>query len=393
MKIKQISWVLAVFVFTSVLYAQRGGMPGSTTTQQPQTQQQQQQQQQIQRPGLTQSQIEELQNKARAKAQTPQGPHPLSEKELTKEIKSLPEDKVIKDVMDLGVDFDMTPAIEKKLRKAKATDQVVEAVRQAGPTVRAQMAKLNLGPSGGVQSIPKEEAQGFDAIKVELDPDKAIALVDDFTKKYPNSVLLSYVYSFGASAYQQKGDVEKVVEYSGKSLKLKPDNLMSLILSVGMLPEPQYLNAHPADRGKILQEAASEAKRALEVIPTVAKQPNETDADYQKRQAELASEVHGPLGMIHLVLASEALSGPDTAELAKAEQEFNTAVTTSSHPDPRYYYRLGEAYALDGKWDNALEAFTKASELGQGTLIKTYADQQISEMKKKKAQGSPAPKS
>ncbi|MGC9994612.1 MAG: tetratricopeptide repeat protein [Terriglobia bacterium] len=44
-------------------------------------------------------------------------------------------------------------------------------------------------------------------------------------------------------------------------------------------------------------------------------------------------------------------------QLAKAEQEINTAVTTSANPDPRDYYRLGEAYALNGKWDDAIQAF------------------------------------
>lgn len=43
--------------------------------------------------------------------------------------------------------------------------------------------------------------------------------------------------------------------------------------------------------------------------------------------------------------------------MAKAEQEINTAVTTSANPDPRDYYRLGEAYALNGKWDDAIQAF------------------------------------
>jgi len=385
MKIKQIFWVLTVFVFASVLWAQRGGMPGPTTGQS--TQQQQQQQMPVQTPGLTRDQMQEIQNKA--KAAVPQGPHPLSEKELTKEIKSLPEDKVIKDVMDLGVDFDMTPAIEKKLRKSKATDQIVEAVRQAGPTVRSKMAKLSMGPGqGGTQAIPKEEAQAWDAIKVELDPDKAIGLVDDFVKKYPSSILLSYAYSFGASAYQQKGDLEKVAEYTSKSLKLKPDNLMSLMLSIGILPLPQYLNAHPADRAKILQEAEAEAKRALELIPVqVQKQPREVDADFKRRQTDLTSEVHGPLGMIHLELASDALAGPDKAELAKAEEEFNTAVTTASRANPSDYFRMGEAYMLDSKWDDALKAFTMASALGQGSMIKTYADQRIIEVKKKKAGG------
>jgi tetratricopeptide (TPR) repeat protein len=336
----------------------------------------------------------EAQPKPREKVKKPQGPVPMTEREVTKEIKSSPAETVLKDVKERGVDFDMTPGIEKKLRKANATDAVVEGVRQAGPKVRAQMAKLALGPGpAGVQQVPKEEVQGFDAIKVELDPDKAIALVNDFGKKYPNSLLLSYVYSFGANAYQQKGDVEKVVEYCGKSLKLNPDNIMSLVLDIGMLPQPQYLNNHPADRERILAEAESEANHALQLVAKIPKQPNEADADYQKRQAEFASQVHGPLGMIHLELASSGLAGPDKAELAKAEQEFKTAVSTTSHPDPRDYYRMGETYGLDGKWDDAIQAFTKAGELGQGTLIKTYADEQIGEMKKRKAQASAAPKS
>jgi tetratricopeptide (TPR) repeat protein len=381
MRIKRILWVLAAFVFTSGLYAQRG----QVTAQPPvgQAQISAQPQAQVQNPAPTGGQ---------GKSQAP-GPVPMTEKEVLKEIKNAPAEKVIKDVNERGVDFDMTPSIEKKLRKANASDQVVEAVRQAGPKVRAQMAKMTLGPGpAGVQQVPKEEVQGLDAIKTEFDPDKAIAQVDDFAKKYPNSLLLSYVYSFGASAYQQKGDVEKAVEYSGKALKLNPDNLMGLALSIGMLPQPQYLNNHPADRDKILEEAESEANRALQLIPQVPKQPNETDADYQKRLAEIASEVHGPLGMIHLDRASGGLAGPDKAELAKAEQEFQTAVTTSSHPDPRDYYRMGEAYEMDGKLDDAIQAFTKASELGQGTMIKTYADQQIERLKKRKAQGSAAPK-
>jgi tetratricopeptide (TPR) repeat protein len=153
------------------------------------------------------------------------------------------------------------------------------------------------------------------------------------------------------------------------------------------LPQPQYLRNHAADRDKILQEAQSEAKRGLQIITQIPKQTNEADADYQKRQADLASQIHGPLGMVHLELASGGLAGLDKAELAKAEQEFTTAVTTASRPDPRDYYRMGEAYGLAGKWDNAIQAFAKAGELGQGTLIKTYADEQIAQMRKRKAQG------
>jgi TolA-binding protein len=323
----------------------------------------------------------------------PQGPVAMTEKEVTKEIKRAPAETVIKDVKERGVDFDMTPDIEKKLRKAQATDEVVAAVRHAGPKVRAQMARMVMGPGqAGIQEIPREQAQAFEAIKGELDPDKAVALVEDFAKKYPDSALLPYVYFFAANGYQQKGDVEKVVEYTGKGLKLNPDNLACLLLRVGMLPQPQYLDKHPADRDNILQEAERDANHALQLVSQIPKQPNETDADYQKRLANSTSQIHGSLGMVHLEQAIGSLTGPDKAELAKAEQEFKTAVTMTDRPYAGDYYYMGEAYRLDGKLDDAIEAYTKAGQVGQGTMIKTFADRQVEEIKRRKAQGSAAPK-
>jgi len=382
MRIKRILWVLAAFAFTGLLYAQgRGQAPAPPT--QSQTQSQTTEMDQVQMQSKTGE-------KGKSKAK---GPVPMTEKEVTKEIKSAPAETVINDVKERGVDFDMTPDIEKKLRKAKATDEVVEAVRHAGPRVRAQMARLILGPGqGGTQEVPREQAQAFEVIKGELDPDKTIALGEDFIKKYPDSPLFPFVCFFTANGYQQKGDVEKVVECTGKGLKLKPDNLACLIMRVGMLPQPQYLNNHPADRDKILQEAETDANRALQLVTQVPKQPTEADADYQKRLTDTTSQIHGSLGMVHLERAADSLTGPDKAELAKAEQEFKTAVASTAHPYPGDYFYMGEAYKLDGKLDDAIEAYTKAGQVGQGTMIKTYADQQIEKMKKLKAQGSAAPK-
>jgi len=379
MRLKGIITVLAVLGLVGSLFAQRGTQPTSPTSQQQQPTTEQQTQQ------GNQTQQMATQVTTNQKAKNPQGPVALSEKEVTKEIKSSPAETVIKDVKDRGVDFDITPDIEKKLRKAKATDEVIEAVKEAGPKARAQNAKLSVGAQGGSQNIPKEQATAYDAIKTELDPDKAISESEDFAKKYPDSPALTYVYSFEANAYQQKGDVEKVVDCTDKSLKLNGDNLMSLVLYIGITPQPQYLNNHKAEQEKIIQDTQTRADHALELIAKLPKQPNESDADYQKRLGEIGSQVHGPLGMVHLDLANQALSGTDKAELGKAEQEFNVAVTNSAHPDPRDYYRLGETYRMDGKIDDAIQAFTKAGDLGQGTLIKTYADQQIADLKKAKA--------
>jgi len=89
-------------------------------------------------------------------------------------------------------------------------------------------------------------------------------------------------------------------------------------------------------------------------------------------------------------MASGGPAGIDRGELAKAEKELISAVSSSANPDPRDCYRLGEAYALDGKWDEAIQAFKKAGGLGQATLIKSYADEQIAQMKKRKTQDAVA---
>jgi len=378
MRIKGIITVLAVLGLAGGLFAQRPAPATAPSSQQQQPTAQQQTQQ------GNQTQQMAAQVTTNQKAKNP-GAGPLNEKEVTKEIKSSPAETVIKDVKERGVDFDMDPDIEKKLRKAKATDEEIQAVKEAGPKARAQNAKLEMGSGGGAQNIPKEQATAYNAIKTELDPDKTISECEDFAKKYADSAALTYVYSFEANAYQQKGDVDKVVDYTDKSLKLNGDNLMSLVLSIGLMPQPQYLNNHKAEQEKILQDTQTRANRALELIAKLPKLGTESDEDYQKRLAEIGSQVHGPLGMFHLEMANQSLSGLDKTELGKAEEEFNAAVSKTTHPDPRDYYRLGETYKLDGKTDDAIQAFTRAGELGQGTLIKTYADQQVAELNKLKA--------
>lgn len=382
MKTSKILWALAVLALASACYAQMAPMGGgggaSSTTQT--TQPRQGQTTGVESQDEIQRQLEKQQQK-----EIQSGPHPLFLNELIKEMKHSPEEQVIKDINTLGVAFDLTPEIEKKLRKAKASDKLVEVVRRAGPKARATMAKLSMAGGNDVAAIPKEEAQAFDQIKGELEPDKAIAMVDDFAAKYPNSVVISYVDAFGANAYMEKGDVEKVAEYTEKSLKAKPDNLMAIAMRVEILPMPQYVNKHPSELGKILTETVKLCNQGLQLIKDVPKQPSETDEVYKKRQESISSGLHGALGMVHLTMASQALEGVDKTELVKAEQEFTISMTTSVHPDPIYCFRMGEAYEMDGKYDEAIQAFTKAGQYGKGGPIEQLANNEVAEVKKKQA--------
>jgi tetratricopeptide (TPR) repeat protein len=302
-------------------------------------------------------------------------PPPMNVKEVIALLKSKQShEQSVKIVMARGVDFELTPEIEKQLRKAKADDPFIQMVKESGPSER--LAR------GGAPPIPPEEGRAILAIQDELDPDRKIQLVKEFEEKYPQSRLLTYAYSFAATAYQQKGDAPQIIAYGDKSLKLKSDNLMALIVMASILPQPQMLRGSESEKEKNLAQAETYANEALKLIADLPRKPGESDADLQKRKAQLNTEPHAALGMVHLERSSMGLEGPDKAELAKAEQEFEMATSTSSQPDAQDYYRLGEARSLEGKYDGAIEAFTKAAELGQGTVVKTLAEQRIDEIKK-----------
>lgn len=300
---------------------------------------------------------------------------PLTEKEVINLLKSKQSPAQLVDVIrQRGVNFEINPDVEKKLRKVNADDQLIQAIRDVGPSARAARA---------------EENRETWAVVSELDPDRAIQLASDFEKKYPDSRSLADIYAAAGIAYATKGEAKRAIEYGEKSLKLDPQNLRALLLLVPLLPQPQVLASGGLDKEKKLADAESYAQRALVLIEQVPKQPNETDDQFQRRKAEVDASVHSGLGLVHLERATMQLSGVNREELAKAEEEYQVAVSSVTQPISQDYYRLGEVRRMLGKLDGAIEAFTKASELGAGTIIKTKADEAIADLERRKAHTTP----
>ena len=274
--------------------------------------------------------------------------------------------------------------------QAQSQDQ---GQKPAQGTAGSQQAGAAGQPAQAAPAPPSpDQIKAFNAIQSELDPARQVQLVDDFAKKYPTSSLLSDAYFFGAYASQQQGKVPEVIDYGTKSLQANPNNLRSLLTLATMLPQPQDLQGSDADKEKKLTDAEADANKALELIPTLKQPPNQTPEQFDQVKASLASQVHASLGMVHLQRAMEGLTGADPAELAKAEQEYKAAVTGTKQPNPEDYFRLGEVYENEKKIDEAIDAFSQASKLGQGTPIQTYADQQVDKLKKAKAQAPPPAK-
>jgi tetratricopeptide (TPR) repeat protein len=311
-----------------------------------------------------------------------QGPPalPLTAKELVQILKSKEHRAQAAAIVEQrGVEFELNADIEKQLRKAKADDQFIEIVRKGSPSARAERAKAL-----GNVSVTPEESRDFQAVQNELDPDRQVQLASEFEQKHPNSSLLTYAHVFAASAYNQKGEVEQAINFCEKSLKLKPDNLMALLIIAPILPQPQALRGGNVDQR--LNQAEQSAKQALQLVDQLTIQPSEQPVQFEARKASYQRDLHSALGMVHMQRSLQALEGPDRGELEQAEKEYQTAIGLTQEPFAADYYRLGEIRERLGKTDPAIEAYTKSAELGQGTVIKTYADQRIAVLQKARGQ-------
>lgn len=281
-------------------------------------------------------------------------------------------DEVFKIVDERGVDFDLNPDIEKKMRKAGADDAMLQAIWKAGPTGRTAKTASLTSLAGAQLHANYEEAMGYQTMEGELDPDNKLRMVDEFERRFPESQLMSYVYTQAAKAYQQKGDLNKLLEYGEKSLKLDPENVFSLLIVAITLPQPRMLQGSPDEATQRLSLAETYASRAVKLIDSLPGRASETPEQLQKRKAALASDAHTALGMVCM----------EREQAQKAAEEFKTAISLTEKPNAQLYFRLGEVYVDEGKKNEAIEAFTKASELGEGTVVQKYAAERIEELKK-----------
>lgn len=308
---------------------------------------------------------------------------PLTEKELIDLLKhNRKKLKVVADeVQKRGVDFEFTPQIEKKLHHAGAIPQLITYMQQFTPSARAAR-KAHVGNA----TVSTAQAEDYNKLKNQTNPDAIISAANAFEQKYPKSPLLTYTYALEAGAYQRKNDAANVVKYGEKSLDLDSSNLISLLMVSSVLPTPQMLNGvSDTEKENRLGAAEKYAEKALQEINTLPMEPKETPAAYQKRKDAIASGAYSSLGMVHLERAQMALVGVDQGELSKAEQNFKNAITKAQTPSPTDYFRLGEIYAMQNNFADAINAYTKAGQLAPGTIIESLANQEVQKMKKAEA--------
>jgi len=230
----------------------------------------------------------------------------------------------------------------------------------AAPSSHAQRGGLRVPPLDPAQNqqaptkIDKKEEDAYKAYHNAQPGDAKTQMGEQFDEKYPSSRYSETVEGELVTAYYNKQDWQKFYAMADKVVAKNPDNVTVLSL-VGWVIPRMYDPNDPSSAAK-LDESERYEKHAIEVLQTMNKPAQVSDADFQAAKQIGEGQAHSGLGMTYF----RRQDYEDSAkELALAAQTPN--------PDPTDLYVLGTDLENLNRNGEAADAFTKCSEM-PGTL-------------------------
>jgi tetratricopeptide (TPR) repeat protein len=182
---------------------------------------------------------------------------------------------------------------------------------------------------------------------------------DDFSAKYPESELKSYLYSKAMHEYQNENNPEKMLSVGEKVLRFDPDNSIALVLTATVLADS--LSDTDTDRQAKVARIKTNAAHALDTVDSSFTPPaNATPEQVKTYKDTLQSMAHSALGIVAL----------KTADDSTAERELKlSADLNQGQPDPYIWYHLALAQDHQKKYQEALASVNHALQ-----VIGTNAD-------------------
>lgn len=173
---------------------------------------------------------------------------------------------------------------------------------------------------------------------------------NDFSDKYPQSELRSYLYSKAMHEYQNENQPDKMLAMGEKVLALDPDNPIALVLTATVLSDS--LSDSDPNRQQKVAEIRKNANHALESVGNDFVPPaNATPEQVTAYKNTLVSMAHSAIGITDLKI------GDDSG----AEKELQSAADLSkTQPDPYIWYHLALSQDHQNKYAAALESVNQA---------------------------------
>ena len=121
------------------------------------------------------------------------------------------------------------------------------------------------------------EDNAFQKIDAEGNPDGKITLLLAFEKDFPQSKAIREAYLQLVQLYQDKNDSPKIIEYSEKTLKVDPGNLVALLTAT----RAYSLEGKPASVERAIQYG-TRAEAEIVKLKSGPPQQGYTDADWKR---------------------------------------------------------------------------------------------------------------
>lgn len=202
---------------------------------------------------------------------------------------------------------------------------------------------------------PKEEA-AYKAF-YDMNPSSAadfqsqIQAGEKFQTDYPQSRYREAVYGRLANAYFKVGQIDKMCDAADKALAIQPDDLTVLTQVGWMIPHVGPGSTPNYDQD--LAKGEQYEKHALEVLNTLPKPANLTQAEFEQTKNAAIQTSYSGLGLIHFRQKKFELS---STELAQA-----TTVITDS--DPTDFLVLGIDDENLQKYADSVKAFDTCAQM------------------------------
>ncbi len=206
--------------------------------------------------------------------------------------------------------------------------------------------------------------QAFRAAPI-TDMAKKDQLGEEFLQKYPQSRYRPEVYSLLVRGYLSLGQIDKMETVGDKEIQLNPSDAQTLAIVGSTLP--RVMNANTTEPQKRLEKAEQYSKRALEVLPTLVKPAELSDAEFLKAKDQTSALAYSGLGLVAF----------RRSKFAEAIPNFEQAVKLDLVPDPVNFYLLAISNEKTSHFDDAATAFTKCAAVPGGlqATCKTGADE------------------
>lgn len=206
--------------------------------------------------------------------------------------------------------------------------------------------------------------QAFRAAPI-ADIAKKDQLGEDFLQKYPQSRYRPEVYTLLLRGYSNLGQIDKMEIVGDKEIELNPNDAQTLAIMGSTLP--RVMNTGTSDPQKRLDKAEQYSKKALEVLPTIVKPAELSDADFLKAKDQTSALAYSGLGLVAF----------RRSKFAEAIPNFEQAVKLDPVPDPVNFYLLGISNEKTSHFEDAVNAFTKCAAVPGGlqATCKSGADE------------------